>query len=136
MIFFSIIGLKSLLEGAAGELRSTLSIRTSVLLECLVMSRSDIFDCVHKAYKIRTDFVHGTDTGEIDLSRLSSVLLRYLRFSILMWLELKSKKEEDEIRNNLLLASMQPEVFKEIKMKFKKPNEYCSSYASKIKDEG
>lgn len=98
-LLFSIIGLESLYLSGDTELRLRLAIRIGMLMGLLGYDKALVYKDVLDGYKFRSNFIHGETIDSSGLDEIIHRIIEYLRLSLLVWLEVDSKKS---VMNDLL----------------------------------
>ncbi len=118
-LLFSIIGLESLYLSGDTELRLRLAIRTGMLMGLLGYNRALVYNDVLDGYKFRNAFVHGEKNDSSGLDEKMHRIIEYLRLSLLVWLEVNSKKSVmNDLLQELECAAMDPEKDELIRERF------------------
>jgi hypothetical protein len=103
-ILFSVIGLETLYSDGGSELKYKLASRTTGFLSRLWGESSIIFQNMTDAYDLRSRYVHGLSlkTSKEEISEVESIMLEYLRCSIISWLGGAYKSENAQTLRNTL----------------------------------
>lgn len=104
LLLFGVFGLETLFSDGSAEIRLKLSIRVAGMLKYLGEEAKIVYSDVGDAYKVRNDFVHGSEIKEEDKKKvpeLAGRILEYLRKCILAWAQIPD--DVDPIKYRQLL---------------------------------
>jgi len=122
---FGIMALEALFlkkELETGELEHRLSQRVARLLSLYEYKPLEVFNTLKRSYAIRSSFVHGSPIPKEDLKQVSALaqkVLNYVRFSIVLFLQLKNTYEKDKLLNLLDNSLLSDEASKKLKQELK-----------------
>ncbi|MFC4436994.1 MULTISPECIES: HEPN domain-containing protein [Natrialbaceae] len=95
-------------ENEKGELSERLAQRTGMLLSCLDYQPMEVYSKIKKGYSVRSSYVHGTKTTDNFSDKLSIRTASFARKSMIMFLQMKSEYEKEELISKLDNAIMSP----------------------------